>query len=1585
MALSDASVDPLALSNGGHHSLSANGNAPSDSSTPVSDGKDPLTATSSGDEDVLVKDAASKVEQRSSRVVQRTNRPSQNGGVVKQNGSLRNSPAVTDSQRPAGRHLSPSSSSPSLQPPPPALCCQHCRFHSAPCCPCGQQECPLFQNPVTGPAPGSIPHPGTAPSCPCCLSACTYSHPHPHPPHPSSALCLQHHHHHQRWQEHLQNQTPGISPARPFRFPKSYAELIADWPVVVLGVCTVLIVVCALVGILVPDLPDFSDPLLGFEPRGTAIGQRLVTWNNMVKNTGYKATLANYPFKYADEQAKNHQEPRWPEDHFDRDKRHAEWDFSKEFFCDVPGDSYSRLVFTSAEGKNLWSIQAIKSMCNLDNTRVRSHRDYWSLCQRTNDASCCPSWTLGNYIAVLTNHSSCQKITERDVSHTLKILRSCAKYYHNGTLASDCWDMALRRKDQLKCAGVPRKCAKYNAVYQILHFLVDKDFLSPKSLELPPPVLKHSMLFSPTEKGESMMNIYLDNFENWNSSDGITTVTGIEFGIKHDLFQDYLLTDTVYPAIAIVIVLLVMCVYTRSVFITLMTIIAIISSLIVSYFLYRMVFNFEFFPFMNLTALIILVGIGADDAFVLCDVWNYTKIDKPHAELAETVGVTLQHAALSMFVTSFTTAAAFYANYVSNITAIRCFGVYAGTAILVNYILMVTWLPAVVVLHERYLPSMFPCSKQPQHQHQQTGYCTWMFWAGLCQKANKCLFTVSEASRIFFEKVLPCIVIKLRYLWLFWFLAITVGGAYVVCVNPKIKLPSLELAEFQVFRSSHPFERYDAEYKKLFMFERVHHGEDLHMPITIIWGVMPVDNGDPLNPKNKGKLMLDSTFNIASPASQLWILNFCQKLRNQSFVFQSEEQDFTSCFIETFKQWMENQDCEEASVYPCCSQSTFPYKQEVFELCIKRAIMELDRSTNYHLDSKTPGPRFDINDTIRAIVLEFKSTYLFTLAYEKMYQFYREVDLWIDEELRYAPAGLSHGWFISNLEFYDLQDSLSDGTLVAMALSVAVAFSVMLLTTWNVIISLYAILSIAGTIFVTVGSLVLLGWELNVLESVTISVAVGLSVDFAVHYGVAYRLAPEPDREGKVIFSLSRMGSAIAMAALTTFVAGAMMMPSTVLAYTQLGTFMMLIMCISWAFATFFFQCMCRCLGPQGTCGQIPLPKKCQVFSEVTSLSPSPQGKGSGLGKYQLDSRGGEVEHYELEPLASSQKTEDKPREEQEVCAQLYNGIPPHHHTAPYSHIHYKSKTETDRTGPENGLVERLSTPPRCQYSQNTNCTCGDPPPPPHHLSQQWTPHSCTQPPQDPPTCPPTPQLFPLSGNAPSKPNAALDPVYAHMECRMHYVHCPPAHFHHCSQGRVVAPSRQGPAHSCHLRKYCVHTASLQAGSAREQRPATTAAPNQDGGPAPGSEPAGQEVDHRHETRPSSPDSSQIISTPAQTQCPPPSLGSPHTTSHETQKGRVSDNHASTTTTDTTTQPDTCKIPSNQEKLKSIPVTREENVKKCNSKRERASSASPKKLYCFSRTLKVKCNSASEFNVPKTETSVPPIAINTNPSSESLC
>lgn len=203
MALSDASGDPLAHSNGGHHHLTS-----ANASTPASDGQDPLMPTPDADLNLTV----CTVQQKPQRLhgIQKTNRSNQglNGSVVKQNGSLRNLPSpstvisspatITDSQRLTQCHV-PSS------PSPPGLCCQHCHLHSTLACPCGQQECPS-----TGPRSGCVPHHSSASAPPCCLSTCTYAHHQSHPSHPTAPLCLQHHHHHQRWQDHLQNQTPGI-------------------------------------------------------------------------------------------------------------------------------------------------------------------------------------------------------------------------------------------------------------------------------------------------------------------------------------------------------------------------------------------------------------------------------------------------------------------------------------------------------------------------------------------------------------------------------------------------------------------------------------------------------------------------------------------------------------------------------------------------------------------------------------------------------------------------------------------------------------------------------------------------------------------------------------------------------------------------------------------------------------------------------------------------------------------------------------------------------------------------------------------------------------------------------------------------------------------------------------------------------------------------------------------------------------------------------------------------------------------------------------------------------------------------------
>uniref|UniRef100_UPI00358E1D5E protein dispatched homolog 1-like n=1 Tax=Myxine glutinosa TaxID=7769 RepID=UPI00358E1D5E len=287
---------------------------------------------------------------------------------------------------------------------------------------------------------------------------------------------------------------------------KSYAELIAEWPLAVLVACTSIITICTLLAVLVPELPDFSDPLLGFEPRGTEISQRLVTWNNMVKNTGYMATLSNLPFRYAEQLARRRAQlhHHWPEDHERREvpavnmeaareenevngagfvpwHANVEWDFRSDgFFCDAPDEKYPRLVFAAADGGSLWSVTALKSMCQIYERKVQSHASYSELCHHASARRCCPAWSPGSSVAALFNRSGCKDITERDLSAALRLLRACAPLYHNGTLEPGCWNFATGRRKRGRCRLVPRRCVRRNAVYHMLHFLFDNVFLAVK-------------------------------------------------------------------------------------------------------------------------------------------------------------------------------------------------------------------------------------------------------------------------------------------------------------------------------------------------------------------------------------------------------------------------------------------------------------------------------------------------------------------------------------------------------------------------------------------------------------------------------------------------------------------------------------------------------------------------------------------------------------------------------------------------------------------------------------------------------------------------------------------------------------------------------------------------------------------------------------------------------------------------------------------------------------------------------------------------------------------------------------------------
>lgn len=154
----------------------------------------------------------------------------------------------------------------------------------------------------------------------------------------------------------------------------------------------------------------------------------------------------------------------------------------------------------------------------------------------------------------------------------------------------------------------------------------------------------------------------------------------MDLGLENELFNELLLTDVWLVSLGGTFVMASVWLYTGSAFITLMSCVAICFSLGLAYF-YAIVLEFEFFPYMNLLAVVVIIGIGADDVFLFLKIWHCvlterfsnrctlttqsqsalpTPENSDHTESLENImALTMRHAAASMFVTSLTTAGAF--------------------------------------------------------------------------------------------------------------------------------------------------------------------------------------------------------------------------------------------------------------------------------------------------------------------------------------------------------------------------------------------------------------------------------------------------------------------------------------------------------------------------------------------------------------------------------------------------------------------------------------------------------------------------------------------------------------------------------------------------------------------------------------------------------------------------------------------------------------------------------------------------------------------------------------------------------------
>ena len=143
--------------------------------------------------------------------------------------------------------------------------------------------------------------------------------------------------------------------------------------------------------------------------------------------------------------------------------------------------------------------------------------------------------------------------------------------------------------------------------------------------------------------------------------------------------------------------------HTRSLLLTVLGQVHVLLSFPSTWFVYRVILGIEYMGFLNFISLFVIMGIGADDIFVFVDAWKQSRLEPPEisGSLITRLDWTYRRACGAMLITSITDAGAFYANSFSNIAAVRIFGYFMGTLVCINFLLVITYFPAVVVLHHK--------------------------------------------------------------------------------------------------------------------------------------------------------------------------------------------------------------------------------------------------------------------------------------------------------------------------------------------------------------------------------------------------------------------------------------------------------------------------------------------------------------------------------------------------------------------------------------------------------------------------------------------------------------------------------------------------------------------------------------------------------------------------------------------------------------------------------------------------------------------------------------------------------------------
>ncbi|VUZ46554.1 unnamed protein product [Hymenolepis diminuta] len=928
-----------------------------------------------------------------------------------------------------------------------------------------------------------------------------------------------------------ERQSDPASSCRPSRscfskFSYLYANWLVSHPIISSVLITIFLFSTVAVSLYFSDLPYFDDPAKDFITMGTTKAAELYQFKALQYNTlpvpTTKFDLIR-PVRSAEPRINHSISPCFDLPDQGSDELWSRFASMSKVGVRLDPETSNR-TFLSTRG-------AIQSLCKLQE-RIEKLPGYRHLCSKSSltdlNTACCPIWSLSNFIASITGRSSCEQITSTDVELVQHLTKTCRNSFLTGSLKLSCWDESA--PSRWLCPDVPSDCFTHPHLLLLLAISGE-----PKTALLVLPIWRSVGLQMWYLAGLDRSTVLAELTRNLTPS---LTIEAIELGEYGELSARYVAWDNIWVVLGAATLALLLTLMTRGSFtIVMATFFSLGWSLIIAYGLYSCLLRQHdvAFPLINMMALVLILGLGADDILLFYQVWvsvhsqevsNIDSISSDNSRMAST----LIHAVPSVCLTSLSTLGGLLMSLNSSIVAVKRFAIYSSLTVLCHVVYVLVVMPTLLYL--------------------------------LVPPRRKCC----PFFRLPVQFSLANFIIKIRSIFPIILLSIITISSYLLFYLGWLAFPSRSLQP-SFYRPNHPSEvyrLYGGEYSWAESTLRRHRSL---VSLHAVWGVVPQDPRNPWTwvPQDDENILLQplwsKDFNLTNPDSIDWLSDFCTKFTKMPRIW-------TPPSVSPRKGYLEEDALLLSLQSTGCVFGSGVFSFQDFgktnPLCLHD---KTDCLVAFAEASSNPtGLRFSPETgEIVGLVISFTANIsLSNTTFSDLQKFGQQVETWFSELLLTAPSGLKSGFLVSPefTAFETYQDVLKFLPL-SVGLSVTLAALLVLISTMNLALALTALMSVISSLLLSCLLLVILGgWNLGIVEALILSLSAGLAVDPCIHLAFAIMKADSgsPSWKNRSGEALQMVGCAVTGAALSTALAGLAVLPSQLKCYQQMGLFLLILM-----------------------------------------------------------------------------------------------------------------------------------------------------------------------------------------------------------------------------------------------------------------------------------------------------------------------------------------------------------------------------------------------------------------------------------------